>query len=516
MSSNRILEQENLKGRQDIPPSNSVQFKKIVRVVFVALLLDLLAFTIILPLFPRLLEDYRERESGDETTLLSWSLRKIKFFKEFIETVSADDTGGYRKNPNSNPKWDIVLLGGALGSLYSLLQFVASPIIGAFSDRYGRRATLLVTMIGNILSTFLWLFAKSFSWFVWARVVGGLSEGNVQMSIAIMSDVTTRETRSKGLALVGIAFAISFTIGPALGAYFASKNLAALFPLLVKWGLSPYSAPAFVALILLSIETLYLYIALPETANLQMSEDTIKFLEKPLLEKDFTENGIDKTLANPISRLQRFQNLQILNFVHFLYLFFFAGMEFTLTFLTFDLFDFSNMQNGKLLGYIGILSALIQGGYIHRYGHKIGEKKLVGQGVASCAIALAIFATLKPTANDIIWLYIGATLLAITSATVVNCLTSLATMQCDENDDQEHTSSNSNISSFTLSKGQALGTFRSFGQLGRAVGPMAACSLYWISGSEKCYGAGSLAMFFIFAIIILKVPDAHGKKMKKA
>lgn len=62
-------------------------------------------------------------------------LRQIQLFKEII--------GG-----GTNPKWDLVLLGGALGSLYSFLQFAASPFIGAFSDRFGRRKTLLVTMVG--------------------------------------------------------------------------------------------------------------------------------------------------------------------------------------------------------------------------------------------------------------------------------------------------------------------------------------------------------------------------------
>ena len=66
--------------------------------------------------------------------MLSWCLTQIQLFKE--------TTGG-----GTNPKWDLVLLGGALGSLYSFLQFVASPFIGACSDRYGRRNTLLFTMV---------------------------------------------------------------------------------------------------------------------------------------------------------------------------------------------------------------------------------------------------------------------------------------------------------------------------------------------------------------------------------
>ncbi|RIA98712.1 major facilitator superfamily domain-containing protein [Glomus cerebriforme] len=468
--------------------------KVTIRVVFLALLLDILAFTIILPLFPRLLQEYQIREQGDESTLLSWFLRQIHLFRNTIG-------GG-----GTNPKWDLVLLGGALGSLYSFLQFVASPFIGAISDRYGRRNTLLVTMIGNILSTLLWLFAKSFGWFVLARIVGGLSEGNVQLSIAIMSDITTQKTRSEGLALVGIAFAISFTIGPALGAFFASKDLAKLFPQFVEWGLNPYSMPAFVALILLSVETFYLYTSLPETAYISHEKSSQQE------EKFITKNQLQNTLS--IST--RKSNLKILNWIHFLYLFFFSGMEFTLTFLTFDLFDFTNMQNGKLLGYIGILSALIQGSY-RREAYNVGEKLLVVLGIVSCSIALAVIAFLTGLSNGITWLYVGATFLAFTSATVVNCLTSIASMQCDderqlENENSEgsnNVAQNNNI----IPKGQALGTFRSFGQLGRASGPIAACGLYWMAGSKICYASGSLAMLIIFIIVNFKVPSVQ-KKLK--
>ncbi|PKK75040.1 MFS general substrate transporter [Rhizophagus irregularis] len=471
---------------------------KTVRVVFIALLLDILAFTIILPLFPRLLQEYRVREQGDENTLLSLFLKQIQIFKEII--------GG-----GTNPKWDLVLLGGALGSLYSFLQFAASPFIGAFSDRFGRRKTLLVTMIGNIISTFLWLFARSFGWFVLARIVGGLSEGNVQLSIAIVSDVTTQKTRSRGLALVGIAFAISFTLGPALGAYFASKDLAKLFPQFVEWGLNPYSMPAFVALILLSVETLYIYLALPETAKISKKNSSQQ-------EESFnTKEDQPEYNINTISVSERKSNLRILNWIHFLYLFFFAGMEFTLTFLTFDLFDFTNMQNGKLLGFIGILSAIIQGGYVRRKAHNIGEKRLVIQGVLSCSIALAIISYLTKLSNGktllyidgITWLYIGAAFLALTSATVVNCLTSIASMQCDDElqqiDEVQGEEDTQNINTL-IPKGEALGKFRSSGQLGRAFGPIAACGLYWISGSGICYASGSLAMLIIFIIVRIKVP----------
>lgn len=97
---------------------------------------------------------------------------------------------------------DILLFGGLIGSLFSFLQFLSSPWIGRWSDRYGRRRVLLLSMIGNALSMALWVFAKSFSVFVLSRIVGGLTEGNVQMSIAMISDLTPPETRSKHLVII--------------------------------------------------------------------------------------------------------------------------------------------------------------------------------------------------------------------------------------------------------------------------------------------------------------------------
>jgi len=260
--------------------------------------------------------------------------------------------------------------------------------------------------------------------------------------------------------------------------------------------------PALVALILLSVETLYLYISLPETANIYRKKSS----------KQRESTTIKNQPQNTLSISERKSILKILNWIHFLYLFFFSGMEFTLTFLTFDLFDFTNMQNGKLLGYIGILSALIQGGYVRRKAHNIGEKRLVLQGMLSCSIALAIISSLTKISNSITWLYVAATFLALTSATVVNCLTSIASMQCDDNEQEDSEESgivhnNNDI----IPKGKALGEFRSFGQLGRASGPIFACGLYWMAGSGTCYALGSLAVFIIFKIVLFKVPDIKKK-----
>jgi MFS family permease len=189
--------------------------RKTARIVFVALLLDLTSFTMILPLLPRLVEHYVQAESKAGSTLLSSILQHITNARKLFASSAVQSAHA--------SKSDIVLLGGLLGSLFSFAQFVVSPRMGAWSDRQGRKKILLATMAGNVGSALIWLFSTSFDTFLLSRIVGGLSESNVQVSIAILSDVSTPATRHRSLALVGIAFSLCFTAGPLLGAYLASK-----------------------------------------------------------------------------------------------------------------------------------------------------------------------------------------------------------------------------------------------------------------------------------------------------
>lgn len=193
--------------------------KKVLRVVFISLLLDLvcipspnigvsltwtqISFTFILPLFPKLLEFYRAVELPASARLPGTSPTILAYI---IQTLNA------YKNSFSRPidsRYDIVLLGGAMGSLFSALQAIASPVIGVLSDKYGRRRALLISMCGNIASVLLWLLATDFRTFLWSRIVGGLSEGNVQIATAIATDISDEKQRGATMALVGACFCVS-------------------------------------------------------------------------------------------------------------------------------------------------------------------------------------------------------------------------------------------------------------------------------------------------------------------
>jgi len=178
-------------------------------------------------------------------------------------------------------------------------------------------------------------------------------------------------------------------------------------------------------------------------------------------------------------------------------------VEFTLTFLTFDLLDWNNKQNGMLIGSIGIISALLQGGYVRRSTAKIGEGVMAKRGVSSCALGL-VFLALMPqfvttNPNLSIWLLrASAVCMAFTSATVVNSLTAFASLQCNDSTFDEVTGKPVEEHP-DLAKGKALGQFRSSGQLGRAIGPLLACASYWTFGPSYTYGVSAIAMFALSA-----------------
>jgi len=420
------------------------------------------------------------------------------FLSRVLGFVTAVRSVLYKPGVHSR-RWDIVLLGGLMGSVFSTLQFMVSPWIGSLSDKYGRKRILLLTMIGNILSAVIWVQSTTFASYMLSRVVGGLSEGNVQLAIAILSDVTSPETRSKALAHVGIAFAICFCIGPPTGAYFASRPLPKSMNSL-GLDLNVYAVPAFLTLVLLVVETAFLFVALPETRGRKRISAS---QEKPKA-PPVNENGNGKHSSGPPKPISkrtvqsRIDVLEALRRLHFFFLTIFSGVEFTLTFLTFDLLDWSNTQNGKLIGSIGIVSALLQGGYVRRSMSKLGEGKMARRGVSSCAIAfisLALLPRYVQTQPSLTFklLQIAAVCMAFTSATVVNSLTAFASLQCDEGHFDEVTGKIVEEHP-QLAKGTALGKFRSAGQLGRALGPLLACASYWTFGPSITYGVSAIAM----------------------
>lgn len=145
---------------------------------------------------------------------------------------------------------------GLLFAVFSICQFVSTPIIGRMSDKYGRRPLLLISILGTAGSFFLMAFAPNY-WFLFlARALDGITAGNIPVVFAVISDSTKPEQRAKAFGLVGAAFNFGFIFGPAIAAFTVGISEA---------------LPFVIAGVITLIAALLTYLYLPET-NIHMGE----------------------------------------------------------------------------------------------------------------------------------------------------------------------------------------------------------------------------------------------------
>lgn len=271
-------------------------------------------------------------------------------------------------------------------------------------------------MTGNVLSVALWVAATDFRTFLASRIVGGLSEGNVQLAMAIATDISDESERGATMALVGACFSIAFTFGPTLGAWLSSVESVKA---------NPFATAAGVSLFLIVSETIYLWACLPETLPAASKAESA------------VANGDVKDGKK--ERRQRTNSHFLLNMTHFTFILFFSGMEFSLPFMTYDLFGYAAKDTGRLLGFIGLIASILQGSVVRRT-HPLSVVKM---GVLSCTAAFVLLGRVESQKA----LYTAAALLAVTSATVVTGLNSLSSFEASENE-----------------RGGKLGNHRSFGK----------------------------------------------------
>ncbi|XP_045630741.1 major facilitator superfamily domain-containing protein 10 isoform X1 [Ursus americanus] len=203
---------------------------RVITVVFLGLLLDLLAFTLLLPLLPGLLESHGR---AHDPLYGSWQ-RGVDWFAAAIGMPA-------------EKRYNSVLFGGLIGSVFSFLQFLLAPLTGAVSDCLGRRPVMLLSLAGLATSYAMWAASRSFAAFLASRVIGGISKGNVSLSTAIIADLGSPSARSRGMAVIGVAFSLGFTLGPMLGASLSAET--------VPW----------LALLFAVSDLLFIFCFLPET-----------------------------------------------------------------------------------------------------------------------------------------------------------------------------------------------------------------------------------------------------------
>jgi DHA1 family tetracycline resistance protein-like MFS transporter len=251
--------------------------------------------------------------------------------------------------------------GGFLVFSFALMQFVFSPILGALSDKFGRRPILLLSLLGLGLDYILHAYAPTIAWLFAGRLIAGIMGASFTTATAYIADISTPEKRSQNFGLIGAAFGLGFIIGPIIGGVAS------------KWGTN---VPFLIAAGLTLLNVIYGYFILPESLSL---ENRREFSWKR---------------ANPIGSLKQLRKYPIVSgLIASLVLMFIAShaVQSNWTYYTMYKFKWTPEIVGYSLAIVGILVAFVQGFLIRKIIPKIGEHKAIYLGLTFLAIGLVLF-----------------------------------------------------------------------------------------------------------------------------
>lgn len=414
--------------------------------VLLTLFIDLVGLSIVFPLSPAILNYYLPKALSEGDWLL---LPLIQMLQGWATAM------GHSTDRN----WLVsVLFGGIIGSCYGALQFVFAPLWGQLSDRIGRKPVLSITLAGTACSYLVWVFAQQFEYYLLARILAGIMAGNLAVANAAVADLTSRENRTKGMALVGIVFGLGFIAGPALGGLLSKVDLSSLKTVPFCHYFTPFSAAALASFGLAFINFCWLLKVFPETlqpGHTQSSRHKLRLFQAYY------------TIKQPLIR-----TILKMNFCFTLIL---SGMEFTFVFLAVERFQYSPSQNGLLLVYVGFVLMLTQGFIARKGAQYMGEKRTLLAGFMVGILAYSCLGLAHTPAA----LYASLTLLGLAIGLISPVLSALLSLYVDAS-----------------SQGQYMGVFRGVGALARVFGPILGASLYFYSGSEVCYALGALAFTY--------------------
>jgi len=340
---------------------------------------------------------------------------------------------------------------GALLSVFSAMQFVATAFLGRTSDRVGRRPILLTTMLVNALGYVLFAAAHSYAVLFVARVVSGFAGGNISAAQAYMADITTPAERSRGMGIIGAAFGLGFIIGPAVG------GLSAHY-------LGP-SAPGLVAAGLSLINFVSAYFVLPE--SLKAEHRT----ERELW--DFSHIG--DAIRHP--------RLAPLMIAWLLAPFAFSGYTVALPFWAGTSFGWKEQQLGWFFSVIGATAAVVQGYAFGKLARRFGERALLIAGGFGMAVAIAVIPALHSSAA----LYAWTAVLAFANSIFGPAATGLVSVFADPTE-----------------QGTVLGAAQALAALGRLLGPLTLGRVYDASHPAAFFVAA--AVMALGGLVCLRVP----------
>lgn len=284
---------------------------------------------------------------------------------------------------------------GILVTVFGLLQFLCMPVLGAMSDRVGRRPVLLYSMVGMFFNFLATAWAPTLLALFIGRVIGGMSSASMSVASAYASDVSTPENRAKSFGLIGAAFGMGFICGPMLGGLLGSINL---------------HLPFYVAAGLCAANFIFGYFFVPESLPVEKRAP------------------FSLARANPFSSLLRLaarKDIRGLVAVFALVTFAQVMLQTTWVLYTNFRFDWSPRDNGIALFCVGLTSAVVQAGLLGWLMKRFGEVKLSLLGLLSGAIVYVLYGL--ATQGWMMYVFILCNLLAFAAGPALQAIISKAT-----------------------------------------------------------------------------------------
>ena len=359
-----------------------------------------------------------------------------------------------------------LILLGLLVATYPLAAFFASPILGALSDKYGRKPVLFISILGTSASYFVFAFA------IWtgnlpllfiSRLIDGATGGNISVAQAAIADSTAPEERTKAFGMMGATFALGFILGPFLGGVLSSPSILPFF----------------------SASTPFIFSGVLALAN----AFSIRFFFRESISEKHPDRKI-KMLASfeNIAKARKYENIRGLFLVSFLFNF---GFSFFTSFFNVSLtnkFGFSSVQIGNFFAYVGIWIIITQLVVVRYLANKFREADLLGPAYIMTGIGLMLY--LVPQ----VW---WALLFVVPIASIPNGIqqanfSSLLTKRTEED-----------------VRGEVLGIGSSISSLGQSLPPIFAGLIAAAIASFVPVILASLIIFTNGFIFIYKVKKAH-------
>ena len=381
---------------------------------------------------------------------------------------------------------------GLLISLYSFMQFFTAPFWGELSDKWGRKWTLLLGSTGLMMSHILFAFSTSLEGLFFARFVAGLFAGNLPVATAALADASSKEERSKSMSLVGMAFGLGFTLGPALGilAILAGSRLGPLPP----FGVSFASLMAALACVL---NILFILRFFKDKLPSSRSFGSLTSFSKSQVFSRASFSQFLEHFKTPI-----LGGVLLISFLLWLAL---AQIEPTLILLVQDDFGWNKTWAYAGFAYIGILMFFSQAFLVRRCLPWLGERRVAEIGLFTFALGLClIYLCLSPAFKSISFY------LLVLAVTLFSLGYSLS-----------HTALSGAISLLKSSKqqGSLFGVNQSLSSFARIVGPVGGGLLYKsVSHGHPFLISGVLGFASLFLVFKLgkSFPNLAQKKQENS